>query len=133
MHALAQENKTLICRYLHLEDAGCEKIYEEVVSGAKADRPVLNNLIKQLRDGDVIVVWKLDRLGRSLKHLVELVHILIQRNIGLCSLNDPIDTTTPKGGLFLISLHLLLNLSVILYKNEQSWFKCGSRTRTIRR
>src|SRR5579862_2580785 len=82
-----------------LEDAGCEKIYEEVVSGAKADRPVLNNLIKQLRDGDVIVVWKLDRLGRSLKHLVELVHILMQRNIGLCSLNDPIDTTTPQGRL----------------------------------
>ena len=82
-----------------LEDAGCEKIYEEVVSGAKADRPVLNNLIKQLREGDVIVVWKLDRLGRSLKHLVELVHILIQRNIGLCSLNDPIDTTTPQGRL----------------------------------
>jgi DNA invertase Pin-like site-specific DNA recombinase len=82
-----------------LEDAGCEKICEEVVSGAKADRPVLNNLIKQLRDGDVVVVWKLDRLGRSLKHLVELVHILMQRNIGLCSLNDPIDTTTPQGRL----------------------------------
>jgi DNA invertase Pin-like site-specific DNA recombinase len=82
-----------------LEDAGCEKIYEEVVSGAKADRPVLNNLIKQLREGDVIVVWKLDRLGRSLKHLIELVHILMQRNIGLCSLNDPIDTTTPQGRL----------------------------------
>ncbi|MBX3710053.1 MAG: recombinase family protein [Gammaproteobacteria bacterium] len=82
-----------------LEYAGCEKIYEEVVIGAKADRPVLNNLIKQLRDGDVVVVWKLDRLGRSLKHLVELVHILMQRNIGLCSLNDPIDTTTPQGRL----------------------------------
>lgn len=52
-----------------------------------------------MRDGDVIVVWKLDRLGRSLKHLVELVHILMQRNIGLCSLNDPIDTTTPQGRL----------------------------------
>jgi DNA invertase Pin-like site-specific DNA recombinase len=52
-----------------LQDAGCEKIYEEVVSGAKADRPVLNALIKQLRDGDVIVVWKLDRLGRSLRRL----------------------------------------------------------------
>lgn len=82
-----------------LEDAGCEKIYEEVVSGAKADCPVLNTLIKQLCDGDIIVVWKLDRLGRSLKHLVELVHTLVQGNIGLCSLNDPIDTTTSQGRL----------------------------------
>jgi DNA invertase Pin-like site-specific DNA recombinase len=82
-----------------LEDAGCEKIYEEVTSGSKTDRPVLNNVLKQLRDGDILVIWKLDRLGRSLKHLVELVHTLMQRNIGLCSLNDPIDTTTPQGRL----------------------------------
>jgi len=45
-----------------LESAGCEKIYEEIVSGVKADRPVLNNLLKQLRPGDTLVVWKLDRL-----------------------------------------------------------------------
>lgn len=82
-----------------LEDAGCEKIYEEVVSGAKSDRPVFNNVMKQLRDGDTLTVWKLDRLGRSLKHLVELVHTLMQRNIGLCNLNDPIDTTTSQGRL----------------------------------
>jgi len=96
---VSTKEQNLDMQVFALEDAGCEKIYEEVVSGAKADRPVLNNLIKQLRDGDVVVVWKLDRLGRSLKHLVELVHILIQRNIGLCSLNDPIDTTTPQGRL----------------------------------
>jgi DNA invertase Pin-like site-specific DNA recombinase len=82
-----------------VEDAGCEKIYEEIVSGAKEDRPIFNSVIKQLRDGDVLTVWKLDRLGRSLKHLVDLVHVLMQRNIGLCSLNDPIDTTTSQGRL----------------------------------
>jgi len=82
-----------------LENAGCGKIYEEIVSGVKADRPILNNLIKQLRPEDILVVWKLDRLGRSLKHLVELVQLLMQNNIGLCSLNDPIDTTTPQGRL----------------------------------
>jgi DNA invertase Pin-like site-specific DNA recombinase len=96
---VSTKEQNLDMQIFALEDAGCEKIYEEVVSGAKADRPVLNTLLKQLRDGDVIVVWKLDRLGRSLKHLVELVHILMQRNIGLCSLNDPIDTTTPQGRL----------------------------------
>jgi DNA invertase Pin-like site-specific DNA recombinase len=86
------------CRFA-LEDAGCEKIYEEVISGAKSDRPVFNALIKQLRNGDTLTVWKLDRLGRSLKHLLELVHTLMRRNIGLCSLNDPIDTTTSQGRL----------------------------------
>ena len=96
---VSTKEQNLDMQIFALEDAGCEKIYEEVVSGAKADRPVLNNLIKQLRDSDVIVVWKLDRLGRSLKHLVELVHTLMQRNIGLCSLIDPIDTTTPQGRL----------------------------------
>jgi DNA invertase Pin-like site-specific DNA recombinase len=70
-----------------------------VVSGAKSDRPILENLLRQLREGDVLVVWKLDRLGRSLKNLVELVQMLIQKKIGLCSVNDPIDTTTSQGRL----------------------------------
>lgn len=96
---ISTKEQNLDMQIFALEDAGCEKIYEEVVSGAKSDRPVLNNLIKQLKNGDVLVVWKLDRLGRSLKHLVELVHVLMQNNIGLCSLNDSIDTTTPKGRL----------------------------------
>lgn len=82
-----------------LEKAGCEKIYEEIISGAKAERPILNNLLKQLHPGDTLVVWKLDRLGRSLKHLVDLVQVLMQKKIGLCSLNDPIDTTTSQGRL----------------------------------
>jgi DNA invertase Pin-like site-specific DNA recombinase len=96
---ISTREQNLDMQVMALEDAGCEKIYEEVVSGAKAERPVLNNIINQLRDGDVLIIWKLDRLGRSLKHLVELVHTLIQKNIGIRSLNDPIDTTTPQGRL----------------------------------
>lgn len=96
---ISTREQNLDMQIIALEDAGCEKIYEEIVSGAKSDRPVFNNVMKQLRDGDTLTVWKLDRLGRSLKHLVELVHILMQRNIGLCSLNDPIDTTTSQGRL----------------------------------
>jgi len=96
---VSTREQNLNLQVIALEDAGCEKIYEEVVSGVKADRPILNNLIKQMRDGDVLVVWKLDRLGRSLKNLIELVQLLLQKNIGLCSLNDPIDTTTPQGRL----------------------------------
>jgi DNA invertase Pin-like site-specific DNA recombinase len=82
-----------------LQKAGCEKFYREVVSGARTERPVLDRGVDSLRTGDVLVIWKLDRLGRSLKHLVELVNTLRERGVGLQSLNDPIDTTTPQGRL----------------------------------
>jgi DNA invertase Pin-like site-specific DNA recombinase len=79
--------------------AGCEKIYKETISGAKEDRPELNKLMDNLRKGDVIVIWKLDRLGRSLRHLVEIGNQSLEQGVGLQSLNDPIDTTTPQGRL----------------------------------
>lgn len=82
-----------------LAKAGCKKFYKEVVRGAKVERPILNKLLEELRAGDILVIWKLDRLGRSLKHLIELVYQLMQRDIGLQSLSDPIDTTTPQGRL----------------------------------
>lgn len=82
-----------------LNKACCHKIYTEVMSGTKNERPVLNDLLSNLREGDTLIIWKLDRLGRSLKHLVQVVHGLTQRNIGLQSLNDPIDTTTAHGRL----------------------------------
>ena len=82
-----------------LKKVGCKKIYREVVSGAKAERQVLNELLENIRSGDILVIWKLDRLGRSLKHLVELVNGLSDKGIGLKSINDPIDTTTPQGRL----------------------------------
>ena len=82
-----------------LRKAGCKKIYQETVSGAKAARLQLDLMFDNLRAGDVLVIWKLDRLGRSLRHLVELVHGLMEKGAGLKSLNDPIDTTTPQGRL----------------------------------
>lgn len=82
-----------------LRAAGCEKVVTEVASGAKTDRPILNHLLEDARDGDTVVIWKLDRLGRSLAHLVTTVNTLAARGIGLKSLNDPIDTTTPHGRL----------------------------------
>ncbi len=77
-----------------LREHGCSKFFSDIVSGAKAARPGLDQMLQEARPKDVIVVWKLDRLGRSLKHLVDLVAELNERNIGLRSLNDPIDTTT---------------------------------------
>jgi DNA invertase Pin-like site-specific DNA recombinase len=82
-----------------LRQAGCEEILEEIASGAKSERPVLRGLLEQMRTGDVLVVWKLDRLGRSLRDLVNLVSTLMEKGVGLKSLQDPIDTTSSQGRL----------------------------------
>lgn len=79
--------------------AGCEKIFEDVASGAKATQPGLEEALAYMREGDTLVVWKLDRLGRSLKHLIEVVNQLNERNIGFRSIQESIDTTTPGGKL----------------------------------
>jgi DNA invertase Pin-like site-specific DNA recombinase len=82
-----------------LNNEGCKKIFSEVANGARQDRPELTKLLEIVEDGDTIVIWKLDRLGRSLHHLVKTVNDLNKNNIGLISLNDPINTTTAQGRL----------------------------------
>ncbi|MCK5746950.1 MAG: recombinase family protein, partial [Oricola sp.] len=82
-----------------LKAAGCETVFEDVISGAKADRPGLNDALAFLRKGDTLVVWKLDRLGRSMKHLVETVTNLGDRGVGFRSLTEGVDTTTTGGTL----------------------------------
>ena len=82
-----------------LQKEKCGRVYKEVISGAKSERPVLQEMLNQVRSGDVIVIWKLDRLGRSLKNLVDIVGQLIKQEVGLKSLHDNIDTTTPQGRL----------------------------------
>jgi DNA invertase Pin-like site-specific DNA recombinase len=80
-----------------LKAAGCEKIYREKASGGRWDRPELHRLIEQLRKGDVLVVWKLDRLSRSLRDVLILMEQLGQTKAGFKSLTEAIDTTTPAG------------------------------------
>ena len=82
-----------------LQQAGCEKIYRETASGAAAERPVLADVVGYLRPGDTLVVWRLDRLGRSLGHLIATVAELAERGIGFRSLTEQIDTTTSGGKL----------------------------------
>ena len=82
-----------------LRAAGCSRIFEEHASGADTERPVLRGGLAFLRKGDVLVIWKLDRLGRSLGHLIKIADDLSARGVGLKSLTDPIDTTTPAGRL----------------------------------
>ncbi len=82
-----------------LEAFGCEKIYEEQVSSRKEDRPELRAALEYCREGDRLVVWKLDRLGRSLRELIDLVNALGERGVEFVSLRESIDTTTPGGRL----------------------------------
>ena len=82
-----------------LKKAGCKKIYQEKITGAKADRPELLKMTSQLREGDTVIVWKLDRLGRSLRDLVNLIEKFNAQGVGFLSLQDNIDTTTPTGKL----------------------------------
>ena len=82
-----------------LAAAGCERLYEDRLSGAASARPGLEKLREVLRAGDTLVVWRLDRLGRSLKDLIAWVAWLEERRVGLRSLTESIDTTTPSGRL----------------------------------
>lgn len=80
--------------------AGCQKVFEDKISGTRADRPGLGKAQEILREGDTLVVWKLDRLGRSVKQLVDLVGELHKQGIQFKSLTDAIDTGTPSGRFF---------------------------------
>ncbi len=86
-----------------LRQAGCDKLFIETAGGTKTCRAELARLLDTARAGDQIVVWRLDRLGRSLKHLIDLSEQLQQRGVGLRSLTEAIDTSTPAGR-FLFSL-----------------------------
>jgi len=91
-----------------LKKEGCEKIFKEKISGVSKERPQLEKLIGQLRKKDIVVVYKLDRLGRSLKDLVKIVSDIQDKGAGLKSINDEINTTTPSGKL---TFHLFAALA----------------------
>ena len=100
------QNLELQCEAL--SKAGCQKLIEDKVSGTRAERPGLTKALEMLREGDTLVVWKLDRLGRSVKHLVDLVGELHKQGIQLKSLTDAIDTGTPSGRFF---FHVMARLA----------------------
>ena len=82
-----------------LRKAGCERLFEDKASGVKTDRPGLAEAIRYVRDGDTLTVWKLDRLGRSMKHLIEIITELEAKGVGFRSITENIDTTTSGGRL----------------------------------
>ena len=91
-----------------LHRAKCSRIYQEKVSGAKADRPELLRLLDNARKGDVVIVWKLDRLARSLRQLIDTMALFHERGVELQSLTENINTTTPSGKL---TFHLFAALA----------------------
>jgi DNA invertase Pin-like site-specific DNA recombinase len=82
-----------------LEQAGCTRVFEDTASGSIATRPELEHALDHLRTGDTLVVWRLDRLGRNLRHLIETVRLLDERGVSFKSLTEAIDTSTPGGRL----------------------------------
>ena len=80
-----------------LRAAGCRRIFEEAASGGRWDRPELHRMLDQLREGDIVVVWKLDRLSRSLKDVLHIMERIADASAGFRSITENIDTTTPAG------------------------------------
>lgn len=91
-----------------LFEHGCEHVFSDTASGMKTDRPGLEKAMNKLREGDTFLVWRLDRVGRSISHLIEFVGDLKKRKISFVSLNDGVDTTSSAGRFF---FHVLAALS----------------------
>ena len=105
---VSTENQNLSLQKEALLKDGCEKIYEDIVSGAKSNKPGLTQALEVLREGDTLVVWKLDRLGRSVKNLISLIADLNSKGIHFKSITDSIDTSTPSGRFF---FHIMASLA----------------------
>lgn len=96
---VSTEDQTLDLQIDALGASGCSKIYTDKISGSQSDRPELAKALDYVRKGDTLIVWRLDRLGRSVRHLIEVVNSFEERGIGFRSLQETIDTTTSTGRL----------------------------------
>ncbi|MCD8499979.1 MAG: recombinase family protein [Gammaproteobacteria bacterium] len=96
---VSTEDQHLYMQEDALKTMGCTEIFNDIASGANTARPGLEKALAYLREGDTLVVWKLDRLGRSLSHLIQIIQSLSEKNIGFKSVRESIDTTTSGGKL----------------------------------
>src|SRR4051794_7475787 len=94
---VSTQDQTLNLQRDALEKARCTKIFTDIASGAKQERQGLDEAFSHLREGDTLVVWRLDRLGRSITHLIQTVSGLGKRGVGFKSVTEAIDTTTSGG------------------------------------
>jgi len=112
-----------------LRESGCTEIFTDIASGVKVARPGLEDALNYMRDGDTLVVWKLDRLGRSIQHLIETVESLKKRNIGFKSLQENIDTTTSSGKLTFHIFGALAEFELDLIKERTEAGQKAARAR----
>lgn len=110
--------QTTAGQLVELRAAGCARIHEEHASGGSRDRPVLNRLLHELRPGDTLVIVRLDRLARSLSHLLDVIETLEARGVGFKSLNDPVDTSSPESKFTLQVLGAAAELERSLIRNR---------------
>lgn len=96
---VSTQDQNLHLQHDALQSAGCHKVFDDKASGSASQREGLDKALAMLREGDTLVVWKLDRLGRSLKHLVEMVQTLHEAGVGFKSLQENLDTTSSGGKL----------------------------------
>lgn len=105
---VSTEDQQLDLQLEALQQAGCKRIFSDKLSGTRVERPGLKDALSHLREGDTLVIWKLDRLGRSVKGLVDLVGEMERRGVHLKSITDGIDTSTPAGRFF---FHVMASLA----------------------
>ena len=101
-----------------LRDAGCERIFEETASGSRSDRPVLAEALEFIREGDVLVTYRLDRIARSLPHLISIMDDLKHRSVGFRSLTESLDTSSPGGRLVFHIFGAISNFEVDLIRER---------------
>ncbi len=112
-----------------LKKAGCTKIFHDTISGAKAERPGLDDALAYLRTGDTLTVWRLDRLGRSLKHLIEVINKLNKEDKEFKSLQESLDTATPTGKLIFHVLGALAEFERSLIRERTKAGLAAARAR----
>lgn len=105
---VSTHDQNLELQFSALNEIGCEKLYQDKISVARNNRPGLSQALEALRKGDTLVVWKLDRLGRTVKGLIDLVNQLQQKDIHFKSITDNVDTSTPSGRFF---FHVMASLA----------------------
>ena len=126
-------DQNLELQLIALKKAGCLRIFQEKISGAKKDRPELNRLLDQLRPEDVVVVWKLDRLARSTHHLLELVEKIRMADASFCSLSEPwADTTSYAGKMVMTVFAGIAEFERDLIRERTSVGRIAAKQRGIR-
>jgi DNA invertase Pin-like site-specific DNA recombinase len=130
---VSTEDQKLEIQQQKLKQAGCKRIFQEKVSGAHRQRPELARMLEQLRDGDTVIVWKLNRLARSTRDLLEISDVIAQTGAGLKSLSEPwADTTTPAGRMVLTVFAGLAEFERELIKKRTGTGRTAAMKRGVR-